>query len=159
MTVDEYIRYYLEFIMVGIGSSVMRAANALPRLESDLPRQQDYENTKRGLTVLLLVSFIEANFLSGNDMSLLRKFTPPRTTLSALVNPIHLSGFIYLRDSFAHDPSGVLFGEGDNTSGFARAVADGTFPWATIAGNSITVDPSATRELHFIVLRLFGEEV
>jgi hypothetical protein len=159
MTREEYSRFYVDFIVTILGPSVKREANCDLKLQSDLKRQAEYENQKNGLVVLALVSFIESNFLQKADLKQLRQFQAPQTVLPPTVNAAHLSCFIFLRDCFAHNPAAVLLGPGTNTSAFTAAVTTGTFPWASVAGQSVTVDSAGLHELHLIVLRFLGENV
>ena len=159
MTQAEYATYYIHFIVTILGPSVNREAHNNLGLQADLVLQADLENKKNGLVVLTLVSFIESNFLTKADLKLLRQFQAPTTPLPSAVNAAPLSSFIYLRDCFAHNPSGVLLGAGTNTSSFCAAVASGAFPWAIISGKSITVVPTGIHELHLNVLRFFGRNV
>ena len=57
MTLDEYRRFYVDFVLTILGPAVKREANADPKLEADGARQGEYENLKNGLVVLALVSF------------------------------------------------------------------------------------------------------
>jgi hypothetical protein len=159
MTLDEYRSYYIRFLVTIIGPSVNRESHNDPEFSTNLSLQADLENKKNGLMVLTLVSFIEANFLSKKDMRALRSFTAPETPLPGLVNLHHLAGCVYLRDCIAHNPSGTLLPEGQNTTAFIAAIADGTFPWASIHSQAIKIDPNVIHELHHCVLRFFGENV
>ena len=159
MTKYEYANYYINFIVTTLGPAVKREAQNDQGLAADTALEADLENKKTGLIVLALVSFIESNFFTKNDMRLLRKFQEPIDALPSTVNATHLSSFIYLRDCFAHNPMGVLLGPGPNTSAFCTAVTSGLFCWATISGQSLTVSPACIHELHLNVLRFFGEIV
>lgn len=159
MTLEEYRSYYIRFLVTIIGPSVKREAHNEPALASDLPLQVDLENKKTGLMVLTLVSLIEANFLSKQDMRALRSFTVPPTPLPASVALDHLASCIYIRDCVAHNPSGVLLPPGQNTTAFIAAVAGRAFPWAAINSQSISISPQVTHELHLNILRFFGENV
>jgi hypothetical protein len=159
MTIEEYRNYYIRFLVTIIGPSVNREAHNDPALASDLALQADFENKKTGLMVLSLVSLIEANFLSKQDMRALRSFTAPQTPLPVTVKLDHLAGCIYLRDCVAHNPNGSLLPQGQNTTEFNAAVAGGAFPWVAIQGQAISISPKITHELHLNVLRFFGENV
>jgi hypothetical protein len=159
MTVEEYRSYYIRFLVTIIGPSVNREVHNDPALASDSALQADLENKTTGLMVLSLVSLIEANFLSKQDMRALRSFTAPPTPLPASVKLDHLAGCIYLRDCVAHNPNGALLPPGQNTTAFSAAVAGQTFPWAAIQGQAISISPQVIHELHLNVLRFFGEHV
>jgi hypothetical protein len=159
MTVEEYRSYYIRFLVTIIGPSVNREVHNEPALASDLALQADLENKKTGLMVLSLVSLIEANFLSKQDMRALRSFTAPPTPLPAAVSLEHLAGCIYLRDCVAHNPNGALLPPGQNTTAFTAAVAGQTFRWAAIQCQAVRISPQVTGELHLNVLRFYGETV
>ena len=159
MTKSEYAAYYIRFIVTVLGPAVNREAHNDQGLMSDPALQADLENKKNGLIVLTLVSFIESNFLPKADLKLLRQFQAPAQALPSTLNQLHISCFIYLRDCFAHNPTGALLGAGINTAAFTAAVASGAFPWASVSGQSITVVPTGIHELHLNVLRFFGENV
>lgn len=159
MTKSEYAKYYTEFIATTLKSAIEREANIDTKLRGNPALRSDLENKKNGLIVLALVAFIESNFLSKPDLRLLRSYQLPTASLPASINPIHLSSFIYLRDCFAHNPSGVLLSPGTNTTSFCSAVSNGGFPWAQINGQSVIIDPAGFHELHLQVLRFFGENV
>lgn len=159
MNITEYSNWYIRFLLTAIGPAVRREAANDHRIAADPAMQADFENKKNGLMVLALVSIIESNFLTKSDLKALRNFNAPSTTLPTSVNQLHLSGFIYLRDCFAHNPSGKLLSSGHNTSAFCAAVSSGTFPWATISGQDITIEPTAVHELHLNILRFYGQAV
>jgi hypothetical protein len=159
MTLSDYSFWYIRFLLTAIGPAVRREAANDFKLASDPALQADFENKKNGLMVLGLVSIIESNFLTKPDLKALRKFRMPSVALPASVNQSHLSCFIYLRDCFAHNPSGKLLRSGRNTSSFCSAVSSGTFPLAAIAGQDVTIAPRATHELHLNILRFYGQPV
>jgi hypothetical protein len=159
MTLDEYRRYYTDFIITILGPSVNREAHCDLKLQKDSKRQAELENWKNGIIVVELVSFIESNFLQKSALKKLRQFGVLGAMLPSPVNQTHLSCFIYLRDCFAHSPTGVLLGPGANTSGFIGAVASGAFPWAMVDGQNVVIVPAGLHELHLIALRFFGEKV
>lgn len=159
MNITEYSNWYIRFLLTAIGPAVQREAANDPKLTTDSIMKADFENKKNGLMVLALVSIIESNFLTKSDLKALRNFNPPSTTIPTSVNQAHLSGFIYLRDCFAHNPSGKILGSGQNTTSFCSAVASDTFPWATIVGHDMIIDPKSIHELHLNILRFYGQDV
>jgi hypothetical protein len=159
MTIQEYSAYYTDFLVTTLGPAVKREADSDIGLKNDQARQVDLENKKNGLIVLLLVAFIESNFLKKPVLTELRQFKAPKTGIPNSVDPLHLSCFVYLRDCFAHDPQAVLLPGGQNTTDIKNAVSKGLFPWVTISGSSIKVGSEGILALHHIVLRFFGETV
>ena len=153
MTLPEYRRYYLDLTLGILGGNHAHFAITMP---AEIKRKADYDNYRAGLIVLALVSLIEANFLSKSDLKALRNFQPASGVTTA-VDQLHLSGFIYLRDCFAHNPIANLLPPGPNTTAFLAAVAAGTFPFATVSGQALRIEN--THQLHLLVLRLFGEIV
>lgn len=159
MNKSEYAEYYLGFLLTTIGSSVKREANNDSGLKNNIAQQMTYENKKNALLILSLVSFIESNFITKADFKLLRQFKTPSVLPPISINCINLSCFIYLRDCFAHNPDGVLLGSGVNTTNFCNSISTGVFPFATISGQSITIDPKGIPELHLYILRFYGDNV
>lgn len=153
MTLSEYQRFYLDLSLGILGGNHAHFAITMP---TDNQRKAEYDNYRAGLTVLALVSLIEANFLSKSDLKALRNFQPASSILPT-VNQLHLSGFIYLRDCFSHNPLAILLSSGTNTTAFLAAVASAQFPFASISGQNLRIE--STHELHLLALRLFGEDV
>lgn len=151
MNVADYRRYHLD-LQGGVLAGNPTHFQLTETSEIDIKR---YDNYRRGLIVLALVSFIESNFIQ-NDIKNLRKFQPI-TSINPLVNQTHLSCYIYMRDCFAHNPLSILLPTGNNTASFVNAVHTGYFPYASILGQSIFI--KETHPLHLIVLRLYGENV
>jgi hypothetical protein len=156
MTLDEYSNYYMSFVVLALGSSVDRAARQLPDVDRNTGVESDYKNKMSGLIVLLLVSVIEANFLSKQDFNKLRNFSQPDCSLPAGADLNEISSFIYIRDCFAHDPTGSIFDSGDNTIAFKDEILKGAFPYASISNGKLVVRPDATHQLHLTVRRFFG---
>jgi hypothetical protein len=151
MTLAEYRRYYLELTLGVLGGNHAHFDITMP---DDTARKAKYDNYRRGLTVLALVSLAESNLITEGDFKALRKFEPT-TGIPSIVNQTHLSGFIYLRDCVAHNPDTNLLSGGKNTAAFASAIASGQFPFANVSGSALRI--GNTHELHLIVLRLYGE--
>lgn len=152
MTVSEYRRYYLDLTLGVLGGN----HGHFDIVERTDEQRAAYNNFLKGLTVLALVSLIEANFLSKTEMKAIRNFqTIPRLPKS--IHQIHLSSFIYLRDCFAHNPFAKLLPPGSNTTAFLAAISNGAFSFASITGQDIKINE--TRPLHLTVLRFFGENV
>lgn len=159
MTIEEYRNWYIRFLITTIGPSVKREANNDQKLASDQLMLTDFENKKNGIMILLLVSILESNFLTREDLRNLRNFETSTTVLPISINQHHLSCFIYLRDCFAHNPSGIALNDGNNTRCFRLALESGTFNLATILDNHIKINPNAIHEMHLNILRLFEQEV
>jgi hypothetical protein len=153
MTLAEYRRFYLDLTLGVLGGNHAHFAITMPY---DTAQKAEYDNYRRGLLLLTLVSLAEANLISDSDFKALRKFEPA-TAISSTINQTHLSGFIYLRDCVAHNPATNLLSGGKNTAAFRAAVAAGQFPFVSVTGTSLTI--KNTHELHLIVLRLYGENV
>jgi hypothetical protein len=152
MNLQQYRTYYLDLILGTLGGN---------RTHFDLTDETGDARTRStlylgGLTVLALVSLIEANFLSKQDLKAIRNFGTP-TNLPPSVNRIHLSCYTYIRDCFAHNPEAKLLTPGSNTTEFLSAIQSGQFPFCSVSNNQVRV--TNTHELHLIVLRFFGEAV
>ncbi len=152
MTVTEYRRYYLDLTLGVLGGNHAHFDITTPSDE----QRAIYNNYLAGLTVLALVSLIEANFLSKGEMKALRNFQTVQS-LPHAIHQVHLSSFIYVRDCFAHNPLAKLLPPGDNTTAFLAAVCNGMFSFASVSGQDIKI--LNTHQLHLIVLRFFGENV
>jgi hypothetical protein len=153
MTLAEYRRFYLDLILGILGGNHAHFAITMP---TEVQRKAEYDNYRAGFTVLALMSLIEANFLSKSDLKALRNFQST-SSIPATINQRHLSGFIYLRDCFAHNPLAILLSSGANTTAFLAAISAGQFPFASISGQNLRIE--GTHELHLLVLRFFGENV
>jgi hypothetical protein len=152
MTLTHYRVYYLDLILGTLGGN--RAHFTITDETGEAAaRSAKYRS---GLVVLALVSLIEANFLSKQDLKTIRNFGVP-PTLPRSVNPTHLACYIYIRDCFAHNPEAHLLPSGTNTSGFLSALQSGNFLFGSVLGTQVVVNN--THELHLIVLRFFGESV
>lgn len=158
MTVEEYKRFYVDFVLTILNPAVAQEVSNDPVLRSNPARQAEYQNLVGGLVILALVSFVESNFLSTAQLKSLRNFAGCAPPLPSKVNLTHLSCFVYIRDCFAHDPSGQLLSGGTNTTQFLAALQSGAFPWASIAGSTVSLT-GASHELHLMILRFFGQEV
>lgn len=157
MTLDEYKRFYIDFVVTVLDPAVKREASCDLKLQADPARQAEYENLKNGLVILALVSFIESNFLTKQQMRQLRQFRSCTSPMPTSINPTHISCFIYIRDCIAHGPSAQLLSNGLNTESFLSVIKSGQFPWASVT--SATLDIGGAHELHLNVLRFFGETV
>lgn len=153
MTLAEYRRYYLDLKLGVLGGNHGHFVITMP---DKTERKANYDNFRRALLVLTLVSLAESNLIVASDFKALRKFKPAATVPST-VNQTHLSGFIYLRDCVAHNPAATLLSGGKNTAAFLAAVTSGQFPFVTVSGSSLSI--GNVNELHLIVLRLYGENV
>lgn len=158
MTLKEYKSFYIDYIETILKPAVYREAHIDSNLGSNQVLQSQLQQYSYGLMVLALVSIIEANFLGQRTLKDLRNFRVP-SSLSPAINPVHLSCFIYLRDCFAHNPDRVLFSSGNNTEGFKNAIANKSFPFATIEDEKVLIGGKAAHALHLIILRFFGEDV
>ena len=157
MNVEEYRRYYLDLTLGTFGGN---HAHFVCSIENITEREAAIDKSRRvrqRQIVFHLISLIETEFLSQDDMRALRKFsTVP--SVPATVNSTHLSCFIYIRDCVGHHASAKLFASTQpNTIGFMNAITSGAFPYATLNGDFI--DSANTHELHLIVLRFFGQSV
>ena len=152
MTLADYRTYYLDLILGTLGGN--HAHLAITDETGDATERS--ARYRRGLTVLALVSLIESNFLSKQDLKTLRKFEVP-ITFPSKVNSTHLACYIYVRDCFAHNPEALLLPQGTNTTGFLLALQSGHFPFGNVSDTQVAVND--THQLHLIVLRFFGEPV
>lgn len=152
MTPANYRAYYLDLILGTLGSN--RAHFAITDETGDATARS--VRYRSGLTVLALVSLMEANFLSKQELKAIRNFGT-LSTLPPRVDPAHLSCYVYIRDCFAHNPEAPLLPPGNNTAGFLAAVQSGRFPFGSALGTQVVVND--THPLHLIVLRFFGEPV
>lgn len=152
MTPTQYRAYYLDLILGTLGGN--RAHFAITDETGEAAKRS--ANYRSGLVVLALVSLIEANFLSKQELRKIRNFETLRS-LPPSVDLTHLACYAYIRDCFAHNPSANLLPPGINTTGFLSAVQLGKFPFAGLSGNQVVVND--THQLHLIVLRFFGEPV
>lgn len=152
MTPTQYRAYYHDLILGTLGGNRTHFAITDETGEAAV-RSAQY---RRGLVVLALVSLIEANFLSKQDLKTIRNFGA-LLSLPPSVDPTHLACYAYIRDCFAHNPEAHLLPQGSNTTGFLSAVQSGYFPFADLSGTQVVVND--TNKLHLIVLRFFGEPV
>jgi hypothetical protein len=152
MTLGHYRAYYLDLILGTLGGNHAHFAITDETGEASV-RATHY---RRGLVVLALVSLIEANFLSKQDLRVIRKFGA-LPSLPPSVDSNHLACYAYIRDCFAHNPEAYLLPQGSNTTGFLSAVQSGRFPFAGLSGDQVVVND--THQLNLIVLRFFGEPV
>lgn len=125
-------------------------------MPDDTVLKTKYDNYRRALRILTLVSLAESNLISDSNFKALRKFEQA-TGITSTVNQTYLSGFLYLRDCVAHNPSNTLLSGGKNTTAFIAAVSAGQFPFVSLSENLLTIGD--THELHLILLRLYGENV
>lgn len=152
MTPAHYRAYYLDLILGTLGGN--RAHFSITDETGDATSRA--VRYRGGLVVLALVSLIEANFISKQDLRTIRNFGTLPTLLPG-VNPTQLSCYFYIRDCFAHNPEAQLLPQGNNTAGFLAAVQSGHFPFGSALGTQVVVND--THPLHLIVLRFFGEQV
>lgn len=153
MTLSEYRRYYLDLTLGILGGNHAHFSITMP---DHTTKKREYDNYRRGLIVLALVSLAESNLITKADFKALRKFQSAVAVPSS-VNQTHLSGFIYLRDCVAHNPATTVLSGGSNTAAFLAVVASGHFPFANLSTATLSIKD--THELHLIVLRLYGENV
>jgi hypothetical protein len=152
MSVDEYRTYYLDLVLGTLGGN---HSHFEITDETGVASQQS-NRYRNGLVVLALVSLLEANFFSPQDVRCLRNFGVP-AGFPANVDATHVACYLYIRDCFAHNPKGVLLSRGNNTSAFLGAVQSGRFTFTHVVGNEIYA--TDTHNLHLIVLRFFGQPV
>ena len=151
MEFEEYREYYLDLTLGTLGGN--RAHFNITRSEDD-PKIAVYNNYRKGLLVLSLVSLIEANFVTKKQFKQLRNFIHV-PELNSSINQCHLSCFIYVRDCFGHNPSAKLLGEGDNTTEFKRALDKGNFEFVDLKEDGLQINN--THELHRLILRFYGQ--
>ncbi len=157
LNVDEYRKYYLDLTLGTFGGNQAHFDCSYEVSNEREVAIEKSRKTRQRQIVFHLVSLIETEFLSHDDMRALRKFLT-LASVPAAVNSTHLSCFIYIRDCVGHHASAKLFAPTQpNTMCFANAVASGTFPHVTLNGDFI--DSANTHELHLIVLRFFGQSV
>ena len=152
MNVTEYNEFYLDLKLGVLGGNRAHFSITDPLEE----KSTQVRNSLCGLRVLVLVSFIESNFLSRAAMKSLRRFDIPLGLPNAVI-PAHLSSFIYIRDCFAHGPTAQLLSSGRNTQRFVAAVDSGAFPHASVCQGRVCVHD--VHALHLIVLRFFGQRI
>lgn len=154
MTKEEYLAYYQDLTRGALGGGHAHFAIT----DEDGQRRPEFDNLRRGLTVLALISLIESRFLirqPRGTMRRLRNFQPV-LTLASTIDQRRLSCYIYIRDCFGHDPRAKLFPSTQpNTIEFESAIVDGLFPFATIEKSAIKIVD--THALHQIVLGFFDE--
>ncbi len=112
-------------------------------------------NYVTGTKILLMVAFIESNFLTSSQMKKLRKFE----IIDGIPNNIHqsfLSSFIYIRDCIAHNPRIELLPSGHNTDEFLRIINEGKFHFAKIQDTNIIINEGIIHHLHLTVRKFFG---
>jgi hypothetical protein len=153
MRVEEFSRYYLNLTL---GALCGNHAHFQITCGDDDSTKEEYDKYRSGLIVLALISFIESNFLSKQQIKDLRNFKtvigiPPS------IDQTHLSCYLYLRDCYAHNPFSELLPSGVNTSGFIQAINSHNFEFASVTGNTVVIEN--THELKLLVLRFFGENV
>ena len=153
MEIKEYREYYVDLMSGILGGN--RVHFNITRSEDD-PKIAVYNNYRKGLLVLSLVSLIEANFVTKKQFKQLRNFIHV-PELNSSINQCHLSCFIYVRDCFGHNPSAKLLGEGDNTTEFKRALDKGNFEFVDLKEDGLQINN--THELHLLILRFYGQLV
>ena len=112
-------------------------------------------NYATGTKILLMVAFIESNFLTPSKMKKLRKFE----RIDDIPNNIHqslLSSFIYIRDCIAHNPRIELLPTGENPDKFIQIINEGKFNFAKIQDTNIIINEDVIHYLHLTVRKFFG---
>ena len=148
MTHAEVLAFYNDLTLGALGGNHAHFSIT----HANEPKLETYRNLRRGLVVLSLIAFIESNFLTAPQLKKLRKFeaTPG---ISVSINRTHISGYIYIRDCFAHSSHSLLLSLGPNTSAFIYAVNTGAFPFARISGDNLYVN--SHHDLKLIILKFF----
>lgn len=148
----DYIKYYLRYInsLLGIREQEYDTME-ISQVEKDV-----YNNYLNGTKLLLMISFIESNFLTAIKMKSLRKFESIDDIPSA-VHQQHLSCFIYIRDCIAHNPNMLLLPSGTNTDNFISSTSEGNFNYASIDGEKIILNSNSIHYLHLIIRELYGK--
>ena len=150
MTLEEYKVYYLKFVNCLLGIREQE----LGVMDLTEEEKQSYFNDSLGVKLLLMVAFIESNFLSKSQMKSLRNFREVEGIPSS-INQKMLSCFIYLRDAIAHNPKVELLSPGSNTDAFVEAVNEHEFNLAKIEGSVIQIDNRAINRLHLMVKEFY----
>lgn len=152
MTFNDYKKYYHRYInsVLGLREQEFDCMNIT---ESERTLFSSYEV---GTKVLLMVAFIESNFLNKAQLKSLRKFEEP-DAISVGVNFTQLSCFVYIRDCMAHNPNMLLLPDGQNTIKFTGMVSAGRFNFATINKENITVLESSIHQLHLTIRKFYGQ--
>ncbi len=147
---EDYKHYYLHYVnrVLGVREQEFDCT------ESSEEEKELFFNYATGTKILLMVAFIESNFLTSSQMKRLRKFE----VIDEIPNNIHqslLSSFIYIRDCVAHNPRIVLLSSGHNTDEFLRIINEGKFKYAKIQDTNIIVNEGAIHYLHLTVRKFF----
>lgn len=116
---------------------------------SDAERKM-YFNCAEGTRILLLVAFVETNFLDREQVRSLRKFENV-DSIAAGIKQSELSCFYYVRDCAGHNPKMELFGPSRNTDAFLAECNSNRFRCVEILNNAINVRPEAVRRLHMMI--------
>lgn len=159
MTLDQYSKWYTKFVLGALFPAIKKAAFVDQNLGKDSQRQKEFEINKNMLVIVNLVAIIEAHFLDPDQRKNIRKFENLATPLNHQINETYLSCFYYLRDSYAHHGEPILFTSSISTTHFKSTVNSGGFPFASISGDTISIDGTAVHELHEIALTLFGGSI
>ena len=146
----DYKYYYNHYInsLLGVREQEFDSIN-LPEKDKKL-----FFNYATGTKILLMVAFIESNFLTSKKMKKLRKFE----VIDDIPNNIHqshLSAFIYIRDCIAHNPRIELLPSGHNTDQFLQMINEGKFHFAKIEDTKIIIKENVIQYLHLIVRDFF----
>jgi len=148
---NDYKHYYLNYVdrLLGIREQEFDCMTISPE------ERVLFFNYLLGTKTVLMIAFIESNFLTRSQMKSLRKFEEVDGIPSNIHQPL-LSCFIYIRDCIAHNPKLILLPSGTNTSGFVRAINEGKFNYAKIDGASIIIDERAIQKLHLTIRGFFN---
>lgn len=151
MEFDDYKYFYLNFVdrLLGIREQEFDCMNITEE------KKQSFFNYALGAKLLLMVAFIESNFLSKSQMKSLRKFEQIEGIPDS-INQSILSCFIYIRDAIAHNPRVELLPPGYNTDAFVRAVDECNFHFAKIDNSTIKIEYNAIHCLHLMVRNFYN---
>lgn len=147
----EYKKYYLNYVdrLLGIREQELDVMAV-----SDVERRM-YFNYVEGTRILLLVTFIETNFLEREQVRSLRNFENDDSIATGIIQS-ELSCFYYVRDCVGHNPKMELFDSGGNTVAFLAECNANRFSCVEIVNNAINITPEAVKKLHMMI-RTFYE--
>lgn len=147
---QEYKYYYNRYINSLLGVREQE----FDTMDISEAEKRNFFNYATGTKVLLMVAFIESNFLTSSQMKKLRKFEE----IEGIPDNIHqslLSSFIYIRDCIAHNPRIELLPSGQNTDEFLKIINEGKFHFVKIQGTSIILNEDVIQHLHLTVRDFF----
>lgn len=148
---EDYKYYYNRYINCVLG--VREQEFSIMNVSEE--EKRNFFNYATGTKLLLMVAFIESNFLTSSQMKKLRKFEE----IDGIPDNIHqslLSSFIYIRDCIAHNPRIELLPSGQNTDEFLKIIEEG-FHFAEIQDTSIIIKEDAIHYLHLTIRKFFEE--